>query len=173
MGVNFHKSKLAGVSVAPPTIACFASLLTCKTMDVPFTYLGIHVGCNPRRLRTWDPVVQKLKRKLSSWKGKHLTFGGRVCLFKSVLTAILLFYLSFFRMPKGVLKQCIQIMAHFLWSGSDYVRKIAWVNWSKLCKPKLARGLGIIDLECFNLALLGKWRNDVFYMRGTNYGAKS
>ncbi|XP_057425977.1 uncharacterized protein LOC130719370 [Lotus japonicus] len=61
-------------------------------------------------------------------------------------------------MPKGVLKQCKQIMSLFLWGGSDEDRKVAWVNWEDLCNPKSAGGLGIRDLECFNLALLGKWR---------------
>lgn len=128
MKVNFHKSKLVGISLSDSMLNRFTSLLNCKFMQIPFTYLGLHVGGNPRGLSFWDPVIAKLKKRLSSWKGNHLSFGGRLCLVKSVLSALLLYYISFYKMPKGVVQKCKQLMMRFLWSGSDEVRKIAWVS---------------------------------------------
>lgn len=158
MKVNFHKSKLTGVSVSDDIIARFAALLHCRVMEIPFVYLGLPVGGNPRRVCTWDPVVAKLTRRLSVWKGKHLSFGGRLCLVKSVLSALPLYFISCYRMPKGVVKKCNQIMMRFLWGGTEEDRKIAWVRWAQICRPKAEGGLGVKDLESFNLALLGKWR---------------
>ncbi|MCH87828.1 ribonuclease H protein, partial [Trifolium medium] len=37
-------------------------------------------------------------------------------------------------------------------------RKIHWVSWANVCKPKADGGLGIRDHKVVNLALLGKWR---------------
>ncbi|MCI57449.1 ribonuclease H protein, partial [Trifolium medium] len=37
-------------------------------------------------------------------------------------------------------------------------RKIPWVSWTNVCKPKTDGGLGVRDLRVVNLALLGKWR---------------
>jgi len=48
----------------------------------------------------WHDVVAKIRNKLSRWEGKQLTFVGRVCLIKSVLSSLPLFYLSFFKAPK-------------------------------------------------------------------------
>lgn len=78
--VNFSKSKVAGVSIERNELARFASLLNCKTMEIPCIYLGISVGANPRRKATWDPLIQKLRKKLSTWKYKSLSFGGKICL---------------------------------------------------------------------------------------------
>jgi len=36
-------------------------------------------------------------------------------------------------------------------------RKIAWVSWKVICKPKKVGDLGIKDMRCFNRALLGQW----------------
>jgi len=36
-------------------------------------------------------------------------------------------------------------------------RKVPWIQWSYVCKPKSEGGLGIRDLRLVNLALLGKW----------------
>ena len=49
-------------------------------------------------------------------------------------------------------------------------RKIHWVRWAELCKPKSENGMGFKDLALFNDALLAKktWRllqntNSLFY----------
>ncbi|RZC16876.1 Formin-like protein 20 [Glycine soja] len=38
---------------------------------------GLRIGENPRRSDTWDPIVKKCERKLTKWKQKLLSFGGR------------------------------------------------------------------------------------------------
>lgn len=124
MKVNFHKSKLAGISIPPSVTNRFAALLNCRVMVVPFVYLGLPVGANPRKLATWDPIVTKIRGRLSSWKSKRLSMGGRICLIKSVLTALPLYYLSFFRMPKGVIKKCQQLMMRFLWGAQRKREKL-------------------------------------------------
>jgi len=45
-------------------------------------------------------------------------------------------------------------------------RKIAWVNGETVCLPKDKGGLGIKDLRTLNIALLGKWRWDLFQHHG-------
>lgn len=57
-----------------------------------------------------------------------------------------------------VLKTLIGIQRAFLWSGGDDCHKVAWVKWSVVCQPKKEGGLGVKDLDLFNLSLLGKWK---------------
>lgn len=156
--VNFFKSKLSGVGVDSRFLNSSSSMLHCQQMQFPVTYLGLPVGGNPRRLVFWDPVLNKLRKRLSSWKQRHLSFGGRLCLLKAVLSSIPLYYLSFYKMPVGILTECNKIMRRFLWGGLEGGGKIAWVEWSKICRPKAEGGLGVKDLRLFNWALLGKWR---------------
>lgn len=61
------------------------------------------------------------------------------------------------RAPKKVLKILTQLQRNFLWGGNEERRKIAWVSWEVVCKPKEKGGLGLRDLNLFNLSLLGKW----------------
>ena len=53
----------------------------------------------------WRIVEEKFEKKLSSWKGKHMSVGGRLVLINSVLTSLAMFMLSFFEVPKGVLEK--------------------------------------------------------------------
>lgn len=91
-------------------------------------------------------------------EAKTLSFEGRLCLIKSVLTSLPLFYLSFFKMPNGIISKCENLMRSFLWGGYEGEKKIAWVKWSLVCRPKEEGGLGVRNLGLFNKALLGKWR---------------
>ncbi|PNX79577.1 ribonuclease H, partial [Trifolium pratense] len=42
-----------------------------------FKYLDLPVGENPRRVSTWDPLVEMIRRRLNSWGNKHISLGGR------------------------------------------------------------------------------------------------
>ena len=92
--INFHKSKIADINVPQRDLECYAKTLNCDQMGIPFTYLGLEVGGNPRKKKLWEPVLNKLKSRLSVWKGRFLSMAGRICLIKSVITAIPLYYLS-------------------------------------------------------------------------------
>ena len=48
--VNFHKSLFVGVNIADSWLNEAASLLHCKVGKVPFLYLGLSIGGDPRRL---------------------------------------------------------------------------------------------------------------------------
>ncbi|KAE8659457.1 hypothetical protein F3Y22_tig00116962pilonHSYRG00458 [Hibiscus syriacus] len=41
--------------------------------------------------------------------------------------------------------------------GNEEKRRIHWVNWNTVCKPLNSGGLGVLDLNISNWALLGKW----------------
>ncbi|XP_045831535.1 uncharacterized protein LOC123922923 [Trifolium pratense] len=101
---------------------------------IPFLYLGLPIGGDSRRLGFWKSVLERLKNRLSGWKSRFLSFGGRLVLIKSVLTSLPIFL-----------------------GGCEDFRKTAWVNWKTICLRKEYGGLGVRQLREFNVALLGKW----------------
>ena len=98
--VNFHKSCLVGVNIADSLLNEAASILHCK---VPFLYLGLSIGGDPRRLAFWDPVLNTIKARLRGWQSRFLSFGGRLVLLKSVLTSLHVYALSFFKASSGII----------------------------------------------------------------------
>ena len=66
----------------------YANMLNYAQMFVPFKYLRLQVGGNPRKKEFWKEVVDKVRRKLSKWKGKKLFFAGKVCMIKLVFSNI-------------------------------------------------------------------------------------
>jgi hypothetical protein len=135
-----------------------STFLNCIRGSLPLKYLGLPVGANPRRMATWEPMVEKIRRKLNSWGNKHISFGGRLVLINSVLNSIPIFYLPLMKMFVQVRKKVVRIQWDFLWGGVNGRKKLSWVKWKVVCKDKKKGGLGVRDLEVVNLSLLSKWR---------------
>ena len=51
-----------------------ASLFS-KAENVPIKYLGLPLGANPMRLKTWQPIVDRFMKKLVLWKRRYLAMG--------------------------------------------------------------------------------------------------
>ncbi|XP_045831507.1 uncharacterized protein LOC123922882 [Trifolium pratense] len=76
--VNFNKSMLVGVNIPESWLGEAASALCCRVGKIPFVYLGLPIGGDSRRLSFWEPVLDRLKTRLSGWKSRFLSFGGRL-----------------------------------------------------------------------------------------------
>nr|GEY32864.1 putative RNA-directed DNA polymerase, eukaryota, reverse transcriptase zinc-binding domain protein [Tanacetum cinerariifolium] len=112
--INIQKSQVLGVGVPRSSVEYMASYLGCSIMEKKFRYLGVMVGEKMSRFNAWDDVVLKLKARLSKWKAKTLSIGGRLTLLKSVLGASPLYNMSIFKVPKGILKVMESIRSNFL-----------------------------------------------------------
>jgi len=97
--VNFHKSEVGSVGVPQLDNLVFSRCLNCRQMSLPFKYLGMTIGGNSRKTEFWNPIILKIRSRLSRWKGRMLSLAGRICLIKSVISALPLFYFSFFKAP--------------------------------------------------------------------------
>jgi hypothetical protein len=115
--VNFWKSCLMRINVPPLFMEMAYDFLNGKQGSIPFSYLGLPVGANPRRCPTWDSLIDQLRRRLQSSRNRYVSLGGRIMLLNSVLNAIPIFYLSFMKVSAVVLKKIIRIQRKFLWGG--------------------------------------------------------
>ena len=101
--------------------------------------------------------MNKIKNKLSSWKNRYLSVGGRITLLKSVLRNLPIYYISLFRVPSGVGKTIEKLMRKFLWEGIVDRSRIHLVKWEDICHGKKFGGIGIGSVKDKNAALLAKW----------------
>ncbi|GJV40037.1 RNA-directed DNA polymerase, eukaryota [Tanacetum coccineum] len=155
--INIHKSQILGVGVPRSIVEAMALSIGCSIMENKFRYLGVMVGESMSRHKAWDDVVLKLRSRLSKWKAKTLSIGGRLTLLKSVLGASPLYTMSIFKVPKGVLKVMESIRNNFFKGADPSEKKITWVAWDKVLASKKKGGLGVSSFHALNRALLLKW----------------
>ncbi|GJR64380.1 hypothetical protein Tco_0010445 [Tanacetum coccineum] len=100
----------------------------CLTLSLPFQYLGVNIGSHMSRIKSWDIVHNKVQGRLSKWKSKVLSVGGRLTLLKSVLGATPIYYMSMYKAPMYVINKLEAIRSHFFNGGDPNIRKMTFVK---------------------------------------------
>ena len=100
----------------------FVQIFGCKGV-FPFTYLRIPMNMHIISNKDWRLVEKRFQKILSSQKGKLMSIGGRLILLDSVLSSLPMFMMSFFRIPKGVLKKLDYYRSRFFFLQCDEHRK--------------------------------------------------
>nr|GEX49847.1 RNA-directed DNA polymerase, eukaryota [Tanacetum cinerariifolium] len=83
--INIQKSQVLGVGVHRNHVSQAALHIGCTVMQTPFRYRGVMVGDFMARKSAWSDIVHKLHHRLSKWKVKTLSIGGRLTLLKSII----------------------------------------------------------------------------------------
>ena len=103
--VNSHKylfSVINVINLVQNQLSRLAELLDCKASGWPIPYLGLPLGGNPKACGFWDPVIERILRRLDGWQKTYLSFGGRITLIQSCLTHMPCYFLSLFKIPASV-----------------------------------------------------------------------
>ena len=94
LSVNCGNSCLYSIGVEKEISERYVGFFGCKKGTIPFKYLGLLIGSDPRRLKVWEPVIERINNRLSEWKRTTLSFGGRVILINSVLSFLPIYYVT-------------------------------------------------------------------------------
>ncbi|GJT16200.1 RNA-directed DNA polymerase, eukaryota, reverse transcriptase zinc-binding domain protein [Tanacetum coccineum] len=169
--INMNKSKLIGISVDNSKIVQAASKIGCAPLKTPFLYLGTKVGGIISRTKSWEETVNKFDSRLSKWKRKTLSIGGRITLIKSVLGSLPIYNMSIYKVPQKIIHRLESSHCHFFNGTDRQSKKPIWVKWNKVLAPKDKGGLRILSFYALNRGLLFKcvWR---FYMQESSLWTK-
>ena len=96
--VNVAKSEMVPIGEVNDVHA-LAEILGCRVGTLPMTYLGMPLGASHKAPSIWNPVLEKIERKLAGWKKLFLSKGGRLTLLKSTLSSLPTYFLSLFTIP--------------------------------------------------------------------------
>ena len=99
-------------------------------------YLGIplkHSGSSPQG---FNFIIDRMKQKLAGWKANLLSMAGRAVLIQSSLSTIPAYVMQCVALPSKVLDNVDRVSRNFLWGSIESARKMHWVGWQKVMKPK-------------------------------------
>jgi hypothetical protein len=154
--VNYAKSALMSINISDESLASLAMSFGCAVGTLPFTYLGLPMGTTKPTIQDLSPLVGLVERRLNA-SARFLNYGGRLEFVRSVLSTLPTFYMSSLKLQKYILEICNRAQRHCLWAKEEGARSgNALAAWSMVCRPKQHGGLGVLNLELQNKALLLK-----------------
>ena len=158
--VSLTKSKIFFFNTDISIQRNLSRILGFQRDSLPSKYLGVPLTDKPLHNDILEPVLNKLKDKVSKWTNRALNLVGRLTLTKAILQTIPIYMLSAISTPSGVSIQIRNIQRDFLWGKGEEKKKWALVAWERVCKPKSHGGLGIHDPDILNRVLGAKvwWR---------------
>lgn len=94
--VNMSKSEMVPIREVT-NLSYLADILSCRIGSLPMNYLGMPLGSSFKALGVWNPIIEKVGRRLAGWKKLYLSKGGCLTLLKSSLSSLLTYFLSLFK----------------------------------------------------------------------------
>ena len=91
--VNSLKSEMVPIGEVP-NVHVLHEILGCRIRSLPMTYIGMPLGVSHKSPTVWNPIFEKIKRKLAGCKKMCLSKSGRLTLLKSTLSNLPTYYLS-------------------------------------------------------------------------------
>ncbi|GLU17744.1 hypothetical protein SLE2022_341000 [Rubroshorea leprosula] len=159
--LNLQKSKLFFSANIQSAVA--NSLST--RCGIPLTsnlgsYLGIPVIHGRHSSKHYEYILEKMQKKLASWKGANLSLAGRKVLVQSVTTSIPAYTMQSILLPNATCDAIDRLNRDFLWGSDSRVRKPHPVSWEVVCFEKKYGGLGLRFAWDNNQAFIAKlgWR---------------
>ncbi|XP_019416401.1 PREDICTED: uncharacterized protein LOC109327691 [Lupinus angustifolius] len=167
MKVNVEKSNfICSKSFSNVRKRSFMSICGMRIVSNLENYLGIPLVHGKVRRTIFNPLIEKIQRRMSSWKSNLLNKVGRICLAKSVSTAVPIYTMQIMWLPRNVCNEMDKMTRNFIWGGDPNKRSLNLVNWEVITRNKKYGGLGIRDTRMANVSLLGKLTWDL--LQGSN-----
>lgn len=118
--------------------------------SLPVKYLGLPLLPHKARRTDYQPLLDKIRSRVTSWQARQLSFAGRLQLIQSVLYSIISFWASVFPLSKGCVEDLEKMLNAFLWSGASDSARGAKVAWESVSTAKESGGLGLRRIAGLN-----------------------
>lgn len=146
-----------------------ANVLQCKASQFPMTRLGLPLSDKTLPKSTYQPLLQKIQKKLTGWKAALLCSGGRLTLLNSILTAMpVFFHVNFSSSKMGNIidwQDSKEMLIAWAQGNAGAKETNVLANWRLITRPKQLGGLGFRDIEEVNISPLamnvtmGTWKS--------------
>ena len=166
MKVNFDKSEIAKLGSLKNEE--YQLLKEVKFTESSLKILGVNIPTNGNHNTlinmNYNPVLKKIKEKISQWSKRSLTLFGKATIIKSLILPQIIYLLSNLPSPpQTYLKEIDDLIFNFIWNN-----KRAKIKRSQLYLEYSKGGLGIPNVYVYSNNLKLKW---IKYLADENFNS--
>lgn len=142
MRINYNKSEIVPLNLEDSDLLEISNIFGCPAGAFPIRYLGIPLHYQKLRREDLQPLVDKILKKLAGWRGKLLSYAGKLVRIKTCLASMPIYLLSFFKFPKWAINIINSHIARCMWNDYEGHGKIHLATWQIVSMKKLRRAWG-------------------------------
>jgi hypothetical protein len=131
-------------------------LLKYETSSFEEKYLGLPVPEGKMKHGKFKSIKQSFQNRACDWTEKYMSSAAKETLIKAVLQSLATYAMGVFKFPVGLTEDLSHIIRDFWWGDEENKRRMHWMSWEKLTRPKAQGGISFRDLRIFNQALLAR-----------------
>ena len=131
--INPNKSQVFFMNMDKITHMNIIRILGFSKGTMPSKYLGIPLRVGQLKKNSWQDLLDKRKRRISSWVLLPLNLPSKLILVKVIMQAMPIYLFSILSSPKLVFQG---MKRNFLWGSRETKAKFSLVNWDEICRPK-------------------------------------
>jgi hypothetical protein len=113
MKINYSKSDLTTINLGEEESNKYDKIFCYKVGKFPFKYLGVLLHYKKLRREDIQPIVDKIIKRISGWKGNILSYEARLTLLRACLTSISIYLMSVVRFPRWAVDVINSQMTNF------------------------------------------------------------
>lgn len=121
--------------------------------------LGVYFGYDKKETeeKNWNDKLGSIKRVLSSWKKRDLSFQGRILIIKALALPKVVYLVSAINTPNWIINEINKEFLGFVWKGKrDKIARKVLINNIK------NGGLNMVDFKSFCLAMKASWASKLY-----------
>lgn len=135
-------------------MTAMGTVLSYPVAPFPITYLGLSLSVLKVHHTALMPLVNKIYKKLSTWRASLLSRSERIALVRHVLSVMPLHLLLYMALSPLILKLVTKAIRYLLWHGHKEARSgSCLVSWPRVCRSIKLGGLGIRGLHRTGISL--------------------
>ena len=152
---KYDKSQIVfGVNCAKEKPDCLA-LTGFTEGQLPFTYLGMPITASKLSKVECKTLVDKITVTITTWASRHISYA-KIDAGEYSFVWYFQFLAQVFILPQAVVDQVKKPCRNFRWGGEGGYKKASYVAWDSVCQTKNKGGLGIKNLDLWNVACIAK-----------------
>ncbi|KAK1647134.1 hypothetical protein QYE76_064939 [Lolium multiflorum] len=125
-------------------------------------YLGLPTPEGRMKGEHFQPIMNRFTKRLTNWCEKFCSHAAKETHIKAVAQALPGYAMGVFKMTTTFCDQYEKLIRDYWWGDEEGQRKVHWLAWANLTKPKTKGGIGFRDIKLFNQALLRDKRGASF-----------
>lgn len=84
-------------------------------------YLGSPLFTNKSKIKSFEPLIEKMKNRLLSWDRKDIYTAGRTVIVKNVASSLCVYQMNCFKIPVKICKTITKLQRNFWWGKMNMV----------------------------------------------------